>query len=103
MLIDDVWVIAKRGKGPLAAGDAKDNGWAATNFGLYGSSFVGIYGGIIKKTNIEGILQLDCLVTDYYHRPAENSVTSKKIKKFPTRPYITASGWWAPISNCIKT
>ena len=70
LLIDDVWIIAKQGNGPFASGDAKDNDWAATNFGLYGSSFVGIYGGIIQKTNIEGILQLDCLVTDYYHQPA---------------------------------
>ncbi len=41
-----------------------------TNLGLYGSSHVGIFGGIIHPTNDEKILQLDCLVTDYYHEEA---------------------------------
>jgi hypothetical protein len=43
---------------------------AATDLGLYGSSHVGILGGIIKPTNVEGILQLDLLKTDYYHAKA---------------------------------
>jgi hypothetical protein len=43
---------------------------AATDLGLYGSSHVGILGGIIKPTNIAGILQLDLLKTDYYHAKA---------------------------------
>ncbi len=70
LLVDDVWIVAKKGIGPLAAGDARDSSWASTDFGLYGSSFVGIFGGIIEKTNVEGILQLGCLATDYYHGPA---------------------------------
>ncbi|MEI6394208.1 MAG: hypothetical protein WCT12_24275 [Verrucomicrobiota bacterium] len=43
---------------------------AATDLGLYGSSHVGILGGIIKRTNVEQILQLDLLKTDYFHAPA---------------------------------
>ena len=43
-----------------------NGGWAETNLGLYGSSHVGIFGAIIEKTNVEGILGLDLLVTDYY-------------------------------------
>lgn len=68
--IDDIWIIGSKTNGPLATGDAKDSGWAATNYGLYGSSFVGIFGGIIRTTNVEGILQLDCLVTDHFHAAA---------------------------------
>ncbi|MDV6169752.1 hypothetical protein R1T16_15045 [Flavobacterium sp. DG1-102-2] len=34
---------------------------------VYGSGHVGIFGSIIKKTNIEGILQLDLLATDFFH------------------------------------
>ena len=41
-----------------------------TDLGLYGSSHVGILGGIIKPTNVEKILQLDLLKTDYYHAEA---------------------------------
>jgi len=52
--------------GPYGTGDAMNGGWAETNLGLYGSSHVGIFGGIIAKTNIEGVLQLDLLATDYY-------------------------------------
>jgi hypothetical protein len=41
-----------------------------TDLGLYGSSHVGILGGIVKPTNIEQILQLDLLKTDYFHAAA---------------------------------
>jgi hypothetical protein len=43
---------------------------AATDLGLYGSSHVGILGSIIKPTNVESILQLDLLKTDYFHAKA---------------------------------
>lgn len=55
---------------PFATGDAIRSGWGPTNLGLYGSSHVGIFGGIIAPTNDEKILQLDCLRTDYYHDEA---------------------------------
>ncbi|HER08649.1 MAG TPA: T9SS type A sorting domain-containing protein [Bacteroides sp.] len=57
---------SKYGKSPYATGDAMDGGWAATNLMLYSSSHVGILGGLIEQTNMEGILQLDLLKTDYY-------------------------------------
>ncbi len=60
----------KNGKSPYATGDAMDGGWAATNLMLYSSSHVGILGGIIETTNIEGILRLDLLKTDYYRNNA---------------------------------
>lgn len=60
----------KNGKSPYATGDAMDGGWAATNLMLYSSSHVGILGSIIDTTNIEGILQLDLLKTDYYRNSA---------------------------------
>jgi len=41
-----------------------------TDLGLYGSAHVGNLGGLIKPTNIEKILQLDLLKTDYFHPPA---------------------------------
>ena len=51
---------------PFATGDFLRSGWGATNYVLYGSSHVGIFGGIIDTTNIEMILQLDVLKTDYF-------------------------------------
>jgi hypothetical protein len=62
------------GISPLATGDVNRNRYqdqtGPTNLGLYGSSHVGIFGGIITPTNDEKILQLDCLATDYYHDEA---------------------------------
>jgi len=58
------------GVSPYATGDAMIGGWSATNLGLYGSSHVGIFGGIIDTTNVKAILQLDALETDYFHDAA---------------------------------
>jgi len=54
---------------PYATGDAIGNG-NATNFALYGSSHVGIFGGIIDTTDVPMILRLDVLKTDYFHAAA---------------------------------
>jgi hypothetical protein len=43
---------------------------ATTDLGLYGSGHVGILGGIIQRTNVECILRLDLLKTDYFHAAA---------------------------------
>lgn len=55
---------------PYATGDAISGGWGKTNLTLYGSSHVGILGGIIDTTNVEKILRLDLLKTDYFHDSA---------------------------------
>lgn len=55
------------GASPYATGDAISDGWGRTNLALYGSSHVGILGGIIDTTNIKLILQLNVLKTDYFH------------------------------------
>jgi hypothetical protein len=54
---------------PYATGDAIQNG-NTTNFALYGSSHVGIFGGIIDTTDVPMILRLDVLKTDYFHSSA---------------------------------
>lgn len=55
---------------PYATGDALRSGWGATDYGLYGSSHVGVFGGIIAPTADPAILQLDLLKTDVFHGPA---------------------------------
>ena len=56
---------------PFACGDPLQYGWGPqTDFGMYGSSCVGFYAGIIDPTNEEKILQLDLLATDFFHRAA---------------------------------
>jgi len=58
------------GRSPYATGDAINLAYGAIDFSLYGSSHVGIFGGIINPTNDEKILQLNCLKTDFYHDKA---------------------------------
>jgi hypothetical protein len=59
-----------KGITPFAQGDGPN--WAPGNppesmFSIYGNAHVGIFGSIIRTTNVEGILRLDCLVTDLFH------------------------------------
>jgi len=58
------------GNSPYATGDAVSGGWGQTNLALYGSSHVGILGGIIDTTNVSKILRLDLLKTDYFNEQA---------------------------------
>jgi hypothetical protein len=56
---------------PYASGDPLTRwGWGNTDLGLYSSSHVGYIGGILKTTNVEKILQLDLLKTDWFHDDA---------------------------------
>jgi hypothetical protein len=63
------YILAHNAITPYATGDAIQNG-NPTNFALYGSSHVGIFGGIIDTTNVPMILRLDVLKTDYFHSTA---------------------------------
>ncbi|HPI04836.1 MAG TPA: PKD domain-containing protein [Saprospiraceae bacterium] len=51
---------------PYSTGDALQGGWAATNLSLYSTSSIGYLGSIVKKTNVDKILQIDLLKTDFY-------------------------------------
>ena len=62
--------ILENPSGPYGTGDAMNGGWAETNLGLYGSSHIGILGAVLDKTNVDGILQVDMLVTDFYRAEA---------------------------------
>ena len=60
-------------KAPIAIGDGPH--WVKGNpdvsqFSVYGSGHVGIAGSIISSTNIQNILQLDLLATDFYREKA---------------------------------
>jgi hypothetical protein len=60
-----------RGKSPCATGDPVAMNWGPkTDLGLYGSSFVGMLGGIVRPTSDPRILQLDLLATDFFRDKA---------------------------------
>ena len=61
-------------KAPVAQGDGPK--WVpgknpdVSQFSVYGSGHAGIFGGIVKETGVDGILQLDLLATDFYKNKA---------------------------------
>ena len=58
-----------KGASPIALGDGPQwtKGQPETSmFSLYSSAQVGIFGAIVRKTNVEKILQLNCNATDFY-------------------------------------
>lgn len=62
-----------KGVSPVALGDGPK--WTAgqpdlSMFSLYSSAQVGIFGSIVRKTNVEEILQLNCNATDFYQDEA---------------------------------
>jgi hypothetical protein len=75
-------------KGPVAQGDGPlwvpGQNPEESQFSVYGSGHVGIFGSIIRTTNVKGILQLNLLATDFFSDKAYpsflyyNPYTSKK-------------------------
>lgn len=66
---DDYGKPSLKGVEPVAIGDGPK--WAKGNptesmFSVYSSSPMGIFGAMVRETNVEGILQLNCNVTDFY-------------------------------------
>jgi hypothetical protein len=70
--MDDYNNPALKGITPVSLGDGPK--WVAgqpkeSMFSLYSTSIAGVFGAIVHTTDVEGILALDCNITDFY---AEN-------------------------------
>jgi len=73
LLIDALYVMYEIDAGPFGMGDGGVGGRpraVATDFALYGASHVGYLGGIVAPTNVEMILKVDLLKTDWFHGKA---------------------------------
>jgi hypothetical protein len=61
-------------QGPVAQGDGPlwvpGKNPPESQFSIYGSGHAGIFGSIIRPTDVPGILQLNLLATDFYHDKA---------------------------------
>lgn len=61
-------------KAPVAQGDGPK--WMpgknppVSQYSVYGSAHVGLFGATVEQTNVEGILKLDLLATDFFRKPA---------------------------------
>ena len=59
-----------QGFSPYSTGDALNGGWSGTNLALYSTSSIGYLGAIVEKTNVDKILKIDLLKTDFYRKSA---------------------------------
>lgn len=71
--VDDYNKASLKGISPVSIGDGPK--WVAGQpeeamFSLYSTSIAGVFGAIVHTTDVEGILALDCNITDLY---AENT------------------------------
>lgn len=64
-----------------------------SQFSVYESGLVGIFGSIIWATGVAGIFQLDLLATDFYHGKAYPSYLSNN-------PYPEEKSVVLKIENC---
>jgi hypothetical protein len=67
--MDDYNNAALKGISPVSIGDGPK--WVAgqpkeSMFSLYSTSIAGVFGAIVHTTDVEGILALDCNITDFY-------------------------------------
>jgi hypothetical protein len=66
---DDYGQERLKGVSPVALGDGPkwvENQPEVSMFSLYSSGMAGIFGAIVRKTNVDKILQLNCNATDFY-------------------------------------
>jgi hypothetical protein len=56
--------------GPFASGDPSNQGWGPINLGIYSGALSGVFGAIVKPTNVEGVLALDTNKTDFFAKPS---------------------------------
>jgi len=79
---------------PIAEGDGPS--WLSENpvcsmFSLYSTSPIGIFGSMISTTDVEGIIRLDCNVTDLY---AE--------RKYPVNMYYNPYNVATKVTYCLE-
>jgi hypothetical protein len=68
------WLDQFDGEELYAGGDPLTYGWGPqTDFSIYGAAVTGVFGSIVKTTNVEKILQLDLLATDFYRDEAHST------------------------------
>ncbi|MCC6410354.1 MAG: T9SS type A sorting domain-containing protein [Saprospiraceae bacterium] len=84
-----------QGQSPFATGDALQGGWAATNLSLYSTSSIGYLGCLVEKTNVDQILRLDLLKTDFYG--AEAYPTYLLYNPYPTAKLVQVDGGSNPV------
>jgi hypothetical protein len=89
------------GKKLYGTGDAKKNGWAQTNLGIYGSSHAGYLGAVAEPTDVEGILLLDLNATDFFGENAFPSYALYNPHASPKQVTLSLGSQTFDIYNAI--
>jgi hypothetical protein len=55
--------------GPFASGDPTNQGWGPLNLGVYSGALSGIFGAIVRPTNVPGVLAIDTRRLDSFAAP----------------------------------
>ena len=105
LVIHQVYVDTKLDITPFLSGDPLFHGWGRTDLGLYGGSFIGVLGGLVEPTDVEGILRIDCRATESWAAPSyptfllHNPHKDEKTVKFACGD--TASDFYDLVSKKI--
>ncbi len=105
LVIDQVFIDSKFEMSPFLSGDPLFHGWGRTDLGLYGGSFVGLLGALVERTDVEGILRIDCRATESWAAPSyptfllHNPHEQQKTVTFPCGD--TASDFYDLVSKKI--
>ncbi|WP_235012543.1 hypothetical protein [Pedobacter africanus] len=89
-------------KAPVAQGDGPK--WVpgknpeVSQFSVYGSAHVGIFGGMVKETEVKGLLRLDLRATDFY---AQNAYPTYLF--YNPYPTVKAIGFSSTLGKGKKT
>ena len=85
-----------------AAGDPVAYRWGPkTDLGVYGSAYVGIFGGIISRTDEAKILQLDLLATDFYREKAFPTYLYFNPHKRPITIHVDLGAARRDLYDCV--
>lgn len=86
-----------------AGGDPVTHRWGPkTDLGVYGSAYVGIFGGIISRTDDAKILQLDLLATDFYRDKAFGTYLYFNPHKKPITIHVDVGAAPRDLYDCVS-
>jgi arylsulfatase A-like enzyme len=99
--------------GPFASGDPTNQGWGPLNIGIYSGALSGVFGGIVRPTNVPGVLALDTRRMDYfstaaipatllYNPGSEPAAVRLPVGPEPVRAWEAVGNRWlaaAPVSG----
>ena len=90
--------------GAFASGDPTNQDWGPSNLGIYSGCLSGVFGGIVRRTNVPGVLAIDARRMDYfaagfpttllYNPGADSAAVSLPVGAEPVRAWDAVANAW---------